>query len=49
MNDCGGVIDDYAVDPLHRNELSFIFLLHFDYLKGCKDISNNNNLWTIKE
>lgn len=27
MYDCGDFIDDYAIDPLYRNDLSFIFLL----------------------
>jgi poly-gamma-glutamate capsule biosynthesis protein CapA/YwtB (metallophosphatase superfamily) len=28
--DAGDFIDDYAVDILHRNDLSFVFLLNFD-------------------
>jgi poly-gamma-glutamate synthesis protein (capsule biosynthesis protein) len=50
MYDCGDFIDDYAVDPHHRNDLSFIFLIHIDDLKeedGDKD--NKSNLFQIKE
>ncbi len=34
MYDCGDFIDDYAIHPNHRNDLSFIFLLNLDYVKG---------------
>jgi poly-gamma-glutamate capsule biosynthesis protein CapA/YwtB (metallophosphatase superfamily) len=27
LYDCGGLVDDYAVDPVLRNDLSFLFLL----------------------
>jgi poly-gamma-glutamate capsule biosynthesis protein CapA/YwtB (metallophosphatase superfamily) len=30
MYDCGDFIDDYAIDPVYRNDLSFIFLLNID-------------------
>jgi poly-gamma-glutamate capsule biosynthesis protein CapA/YwtB (metallophosphatase superfamily) len=30
MYDCGDFIDDYAIDPIYRNDLSFIFLLNID-------------------
>ena len=36
MYDCGDFIDDYAVHRVYRNDLSFVFLLNFEY-------SNNNN------
>ena len=36
MYDCGDFIDDYGVDLIHRNDLSFIFLLNFED-------SNNND------
>lgn len=29
MYDCGDFIDDYAVDPYYRNDLSFLFLMNF--------------------
>lgn len=29
--DCGDFIDDYAINPNFRNDLSFIFLLHFNF------------------
>ena len=31
MYDCENFIDDYAVDPMYRNDLSFIFLLNLVY------------------
>ena len=49
MYDCGDFIDDYAVDPLHRNDLSFIFLVYFDYLKDCKDNGSKSNLLTMEK
>ncbi len=30
MYDCGDFIDDYAIDPVYRNDLSFIFLFNID-------------------
>lgn len=30
LYDCGDFIDDYAVDPHHRNDLSFLFRLDFE-------------------
>jgi poly-gamma-glutamate capsule biosynthesis protein CapA/YwtB (metallophosphatase superfamily) len=30
MYDCGDFIDDYAIDAVYRNDLSFIFLLNID-------------------
>jgi len=27
---CGDFLDDYAVDTMHRNDLSFLYLLHLD-------------------
>ena len=50
MYDCGDFIDDYAVDPHHRNDLSFIFLIHIDDLKKEDgDIDNKSNSFKIKE
>jgi len=54
MYDCGDFIDDYAVDPHHRNDLSFIFLIHIDYLKEEEeeedgDIDNKSDSIQIKE
>jgi hypothetical protein len=45
MYDCGDFIDDYAVDPMYRNDLSFIFLLNLVYSDdddGDDDDSNNH-------
>jgi poly-gamma-glutamate capsule biosynthesis protein CapA/YwtB (metallophosphatase superfamily) len=42
LYDCGDFIDDYAIDSNYRNDLSFIFLLHFLMDKNHK-LSNNNN------
>ena len=41
LYDCGDFIDDYAIDSNYRNDLSFIFLLHFLMDKNHK-LSNNN-------
>ncbi len=30
LHDCGDFIDDYAVDPYYRNDLSFLFLVNFE-------------------
>ena len=57
MYDCGDFIDDYAVDPHHRNDLSFIFLIHINYLKEEEeeeeeedgDIDNKSDSFQIKE
>ncbi|MGN6346111.1 MAG: CapA family protein, partial [Candidatus Nitrosocosmicus sp.] len=50
MYDCGDFIDDYAVDPYHRNDLSFIFLIHIDDLKKEDgDMDNKSNSFKIKE
>ena len=43
MYDCGDFIDDYAIDPYYRNDLSFIFLLHLNINKKYKFKKNNNN------
>lgn len=48
MYDCGDFIDDYAIDTIHRNDLSFIFLIHFDDLKEYNKINNKSSL-SIKE
>jgi poly-gamma-glutamate capsule biosynthesis protein CapA/YwtB (metallophosphatase superfamily) len=42
LYDCGDFIDDYAIDSNYRNDLSFIFLLHFLMDKNSK-LSKNNN------
>jgi poly-gamma-glutamate capsule biosynthesis protein CapA/YwtB (metallophosphatase superfamily) len=42
LYDCGDFIDDYAIDPDYRNDLSFIFLLHFFMDRNSK-LSNSNN------
>lgn len=42
LYDCGDFIDDYAIDSNYRNDLSFIFLLHFLIDKNSK-LSKNNN------
>ena len=42
LYDCGDFIDDYAIDSNYRNDLSFIFLLHFFMDRNSK-LSNNNN------
>lgn len=39
MYDCGDFIDDYAVDPIYRNDLSFVFLLNL----GCSNNNDNNS------
>ena len=41
--DCGDFIDDYAIDSNYRNDLSFIFLLHFLMDKNHKLSNNNSN------
>lgn len=43
LYDCGDFIDDYAIDSNYRNDLSFIFLLHFLIDKNSKLSKNNNN------
>ena len=43
LYDCGDFIDDYAIDPEYRNDLSFIFLLHF-FRDSNSKLSNNNNI-----
>jgi poly-gamma-glutamate synthesis protein (capsule biosynthesis protein) len=42
MYDCGDFIDDYAIDPYYRNDLSFIFLLHMNIDKNYKFKKRNN-------
>ncbi|HYJ00808.1 MAG TPA: CapA family protein [Nitrososphaeraceae archaeon] len=42
LYDCGDFIDDYAIDSNYRNDLSFIFLLHFFMDRNSK-LSNDNN------
>ena len=42
LYDCGDFIDDYAIDSNYRNDLYFIFLLHFLIDKNSK-LSKNNN------
>ena len=42
LYDCGDFIDDYAIDPEYRNDLSFIFLLHI-FMDSDSKLSNNNN------
>ena len=42
MYDCGDFIDDYAIDSNHRNDLSFIFLLHLNIDKKNYQLRNNN-------
>ena len=49
MYDCGDFIDDYAIDPNFRNDLSFIFLLHLNIDKNYKFKKNNNNTNNNKE
>lgn len=43
LYDCGDFIDDYAIDSNYRNDLSFIFLLHFLMDKNHKLLNNNRN------
>lgn len=43
LYDCGDFIDDYAIDSNYRNDLSFIFLLHFLMDKNYKLSDNNSN------
>ena len=43
LYDCGDFIDDYAIDSNYRNDLSFIFLLHFLMDKNHKLSNNNSN------
>jgi poly-gamma-glutamate synthesis protein (capsule biosynthesis protein) len=43
LYDCGDFIDDYAIDSNYRNDLSFIFLLHFLMDKNHKLSDNNSN------
>ncbi len=43
LYDCGDFIDDYAIDSNYRNDLSFIFLLHFLMDKNHKLSNNNRN------
>jgi poly-gamma-glutamate capsule biosynthesis protein CapA/YwtB (metallophosphatase superfamily) len=43
LYDCGDFIDDYAIDSNYRNDLSFIFLLHFFMDRNSKLSKNNNN------
>ncbi len=40
--DCGDFIDDYAVNPNFRNDLSFIFLLRFNFDNSNKFSTDNN-------
>lgn len=49
MYDCGDFIDDYAIDPNFRNDLSFIFLLHLNIDQNYKFKKNNNNTNNNKE
>lgn len=44
MYDCGDFIDDYAIDPIYRNDLSFIFLIYFDDLKDHYDADYKSNI-----
>ena len=47
LYDCGDFIDDYAIDSNYRNDLSFIFLLHFFLDKNSRlsnDNRNNSNI-----
>ena len=45
LYDCGDFIDDYAIDSNYRNDLSFIYLLHFFMDRNSKlsNINNSNN------
>ena len=43
LYDCGDFIDDYAIDSNYRNDLSFIFLLHFLMDKNYKLSNNSSN------
>jgi poly-gamma-glutamate capsule biosynthesis protein CapA/YwtB (metallophosphatase superfamily) len=43
MYDCGDFMDDYAVDPVHRNDLSFLFLLNFECSKNKNNTSSSNS------
>lgn len=43
LYDCGDFIDDYAIDPNYRNDLSFIFLLNFHPENNFKSNNNSNN------
>ncbi|MDX1373437.1 MAG: CapA family protein [Nitrososphaeraceae archaeon] len=43
LYDCGDFIDDYAIDPNYRNDLSFIFLLNFHPEKNLKSSNSSYN------
>ncbi len=43
LYDCGDFIDDYAIDSNYRNDLSFIFLLHFFMDRNSKLSKTNNS------
>ena len=49
MYNCGDFIYDYTFDLLYRNDLSFIFIVHFDYSKDCKYNDSNSNVLIMKE
>ena len=44
--DSGDFIDDYAIDSYYRNDLSFIFILHFNLDRNYK-VSNSNDKGNI--
>jgi poly-gamma-glutamate synthesis protein (capsule biosynthesis protein) len=48
MYDCGDFIDDYAINTHYRNDLSFIFLMHFDDQANYNTLNKKNSL-LIKE
>ena len=46
LYDCGDFIDDYAIDSYYRNDLSFIFILHFNLDKNYQ-FSNSRDKGNI--
>jgi len=38
LYDAGDFLDDYAVDPIERNDLSFLFLADLDEEARCRDV-----------
>ena len=46
LYDSGDFIDDYAIDSYYRNDLSFIFILHFNLDRNYK-VSNSNDKGNI--
>jgi len=49
MYDCRDFIEDYTFNLLYRNDLSFIFIVYFDYSKDCKYNECKSNVLIRKE